>query len=1458
MTPVRNEWDVSIEDPLVPNEQSQLVEMADPLTESPKEVTQGPTAINAALLARLDESLGADFNIAFQERYTQLASLPIGEQEMLINSESLRINRDSTEKKLRELPFIFDDVPVAVPTTERGAGPTKEQRRAEFEQQVANIATAARAINAAANPAEAQLVGINIDKSPELTQQQRIEYSNQRTAEVGNKILSSLGVNPETMDYGWGQWSWELAKSIVLPYRANWGGWDMNALLKKFRAASPQGRIDMLPEMEKAITEYADGDSDIAILAVSAMLEGQTIGGDLAFEAALSPLYLFGWGIGDKLKRGGSAITALASRGANQQAGSLAANSIINPTVAAAAGTTPTAARIAADPFLKGLAPETVAAIEAARLKIKTRFNSAIEDVANRSPLTVDEQEAFIRSKQAKVPRAVSVTERDERGFKLVLNDGTTTQRITFTRDGIGQLDGVNEVSALGKATLSPSAIFRGTARENVQTASLVELEQSALGSSLGKVIDEVLETRIRDRLFTGIGRQEWEQLDGVLIQGDRLSRTFTAAELKAGVNVDGVGVVALSERQIAKYFEVRQVYDELYRVRDSVYRADLEFRGYRGIYTKVDGKPMSLAGREAFVTRDVNGVATITIPNDVKRVAYHGKTGLTGKNVDQNWVNSKTHSFVQFDKPVKIGNEVFEYGFISHKKLTDIKPGMLGFRSGYVPLYYNRVNYVVRQNVDSMVNGLKTRVTEVRRFFNTREEAERFANGANASITNKNYHYTVSTDREIRAAAGTQADQYRKQVEEAAFSGRYFQARNEDPIRYGIADIETPRMSAMDSLNRYTRAMAWAYPQTAFRQRMIAQFQNTYKKYLVDPTDWRSGFRTNSGLTTAQQNGINKYRETLQDWLSVRTEEETMFNNMARSIAETLEQGLKVGGRTVVSSQRLEGTRESLMRFGDADLIGNIKGATHHAMLGMFSLAQFFVQGLGLTIAASVDPVNFAKALPRFHLLRATAYMHPSDPKYAEMVKKLGKISLIDESEAMEMVTMFRKTGLARSLRNTSADYNAAENGLLVTKGMIGRSLDSGLVFYREGELLNRTISWTIGYLRAKGAQKAGASTDKLFEETMKQYYKVSFNLQKANAAAFQKGWASIPTQYWQITAKYLEHMVPGLLGREGAQWSRKEALTSLAVGAILYGQQGGIPFGKYFVNNTRNYVMGDTENGGLGIKDEDAATAIQGGMIDLFLGNLLGMGDVTVSLSSRAGIASGVVETIDRFRENPTVLEALSGATGSLASRSWESANLAFRILTTKGAPEENFNSERLALAASELGRIVGSWRNVHTARLWYNNQAVVNSKDRVVYNLEIDEDAYWALSNGEIFAKSIGFDSTRRGWERELANEAYGNREDMDNAISSMRQAFTRLSVNGEIDPKYLSIYESIHVSIRNSFSTEQEKAEFDKRWLAAFKEDPKLMRTLEAIVEQNEKGIAPSSEIETNPLLMSNME
>lgn len=1440
-----NDKKIMIDPLLEGTEAAPPVEIPDMLIEPVPEASNASARSYAATLALIDKSLGQDYDASYKKRYAILQNLPSGEQAMYAADESKVLNRRRLIQDINNTTLPESDDPVI--------GQTYEQRaaaQAKYQDNIGELIAEAKDIEFSTLPLEEQVARYRAIVPEEIDSAEGELWAGQGLDEMVARVISKVGGNPDTWEYeSFGQQAYEFGKSFILPFRTNIGIGEVRRLAAKYRTSTNAGKIYLLPEIEKAVLEYADGDLDIAQEALTNFIDLSTTTKEQVTEAVLSPLYFTGFGLGARIKKGASAVSSLAGRGFKREAGALNARVLTEEGRAADVGVSAIEARISADPVIgqiapevtAGLAPETVSGIEAARAKITAKITEARRAMPEQSPLSLDEQEAFIRQRMAVVPEAVTVESRDATGFVLKMRNGELSQKLAFTRDGIGEMTPLGELGELASKTISPSAWLTGTARTNLAKASEVELASEAFSYEFRKIFDEVLELKFKDRILTGMSSQQWKDIDDVLIQGDRMSRQYTARELTEGVAVEGVGVVSLTERQVAKYYEMRHLYDELYKIRDNVYARDLNFRGYKGINTIVEGQPMKLSGKLAFTRTDANGLSIVTIPKDVKRIAYTERTGLVAKDVNPRWVNDSSRVFVEFDKPVKIANEYFTHGFVRQTELKEIQSGMLGYRNGYVPLYYRRVNYVVRQRAAKVVNGTKVYSNEVRRFFDTREEATKFVDDANRSITVKEDQLTVALDRDLKSIQGKEGDDYRQAVEEALHNGRYFQARGEEPIKYGASALETPRYGAIDSLNRYTRSMTWAYPQTAFRQRIITQFQNSYGKHLVDPTDWRSELKSTTELTIAQRKAVTEYREIVKDWLAVRTEEETMFGNGVRSIAE------KVEGK--LASTKVERIRD----LANTNIIGNIRGATHHALLGFYSTAQFFIQAMGLTIAASVDPKNFIKALPRYTFLRSTAYLHPSHANYDMLIEKFAKLSRIEVGEAREMAENFRKSGLSRSLRNTSADYNAAENGLLVSRGMMGRAADSGLVFYREGELTNRIISFSIGHLRAKDAIKAGTAKGDVLDNTMKEYYKVAFNLQRANKAKWQSGWASIPTQYMQITAKYMEHLIPSLIGKEGAQWTRTEALTSLSMGTMMFGVTGGVPLGGLFSGNLRNWVTGKVEDGGLGVEDERAAVAIEGGMVDLFLGGALGLGEEYASISSRAGLANGILETINRIADQPTVIHALAGATGGFGGRVASVTSNALKIASPYSMGEDDFTAERMTLAASELLDVLPGWRNVHIARLYYNNQAILSSNNQKILDIESDPEKFWLLSDGAVFAKAIGFDVKSRDWAREIATAKKDSGGDVKNAVNAMTLLSSRLAAKGQPSESDIAILQTNLFMIGNSFENEDDKAAFAKQWASRLKEDDKLSRDLKTIME----GSDTAEELSGNPLFNSTL-
>jgi hypothetical protein len=379
-----------------------------------------------------------------------------------------------------------------------------------------------------------------------------------------------------------------------------------------------------------------------------------------------------------------------------------------------------------------------------------------------------------------------------------------------------------------------------------------------------------------------------------------------------------------------------------------------------------------------------------------------------------------------------------------------------------------------------------------------------------------------------------------------------------------------------------------------------------------------------------------------------------------------------------------------------------------------------------------------------------------------------------------------------------------------------------------------------------------AGEATGSMLDTVMEQYYRVGFNLQRANRAQWQKGWLSVPTQYLQITAKYVEHMVPAMLGKKNAQWTTREAYQSLLLSTIMFGTVGGIPFGKHLTSGIRNWVTGKIEDGGMGVEGEDAKVAIEGGLTDLIFGQAFALGDGYASVSSRAGLASGVADFFERISDNPTIAEAVTGAFGSMTSRVWKVGNNVVRLISPYVVTDEELSWDAVTAAGSELGRAISSWDNIYKARLWSRNQAIIDSKGRKVAPLTSNdgEAIIGDIYDGRAFARALGFSPMDSNWAWELSKANMDDKQEMRDALDAVRYLQTRLLAGGTESEK--NMY-SINLRMIMNSLPQSKQAEFMKQVARMYQDESKLSRDLRALAEREEKDAETDPDVQTNPLI-----
>jgi hypothetical protein len=419
------------------------------------------------------------------------------------------------------------------------------------------------------------------------------------------------------------------------------------------------------------------------------------------------------------------------------------------------------------------------------------------------------------------------------------------------------------------------------------------------------------------------------------------------------------------------------------------------------------------------------------------------------------------------------------------------------------------------------------------------------------------------------------------------------------------------------------------------WRMGMAKRWENS----VLGATGIRMKFGEVDDTFRRQHKDLTRWHDRIAEWAGWENKSETWWDSLTLGAYEWATKSKFLGAESRVTNY--------LQTVRQKDPLAAIRSATFHSLLGMYNPIQFLVQAQGAVVAAAVlgNPVKIGKTLGQVHMLTALQHMNDSPEGFAKMVKAFG--GNVDEWRATK--ELWDKTGLYNSVLS-NADVDAAIAGWSVTGSAVRNFFNSGLFFFRQGELFNRRFSFLTALGEAGGIKAMSTLTKQ--KDVLSRASDLMLNLQRANRAEWQKGVLSVPTQFMQITTKTMESLFFAnriLNNDKGKLFS--DRMRVLLMQAGLYGS-AGVFFGPIFARNMlamagiqQNEVDKDTW--------ENYVIGINGGLWDLMLQTGLGL-DVT--FAERGSLVNGFDQTIVSTMFEPNVLPLLfAGPSGAIPERLW-----------------------------------------------------------------------------------------------------------------------------------------------------------------------------------------------------------
>lgn len=846
----------------------------------------------------------------------------------------------------------------------------------------------------------------------------------------------------------------------------------------------------------------------------------------------------------------------------------------------------------------------------------------------------------------------------------------------------------------------------------------------------------------IRKDLNLLYSKKNMAKVDEWLRYGDEIKSTFGVHELQRGTP----DLPRLNWDEVQAYYKMRDVLDTFWYINNRVRREGLDFDGWKAASVAQDGdrlptvfvKPSEIikeiphiGGRSGPRIKEALDLRTgkiVTVDSEeVKKLVADKRLGFM-RTKEQYMVEGRQGRYVL----VELGED----GKVTGNVIKELPPVVLEKRTGYVPKIPKRLNFLVEETKDALINGVTARTSKIIRGFETREEARRwFA----AKKSAKNEKWQIYSAHDYRTGKAERASE----LDDSLFLGAFSAHREDNSIRYGLRGTEAERLSAWESIDLYNEYLQQYMDANAYKNSMIRRFENTIEELRKQGHPVHDeGQHWSDPFLTKKQNepwfsDLLAYQEAMKMWFAIPTQSEKAWSAGLSKIARGIEKGI-IGGGEGKYNRVVKNTASVFHSLAAKDPSTELRRLTFGYMFGLNPM-QLIVQSMGMYIPAAAHPIQAAAALPEFLVMRAAW-----GTDNIRTLKYFADAAGIKPSKIPYIEDMFRnykKSGIGESvLQNPDYGTSVLRRSQAVTPQAWRELWNKGLAFYKSGELNTRTLAWVMAYRdylkKTKKTGKALKADD--IDAITKESLRRALNMGPGNAAAWQRGIAGTPTQFWQIGAKFFENLIKGMFGMQGARWTKQEAWTSFFISTMLFGSYS-LPMGENMRDTLKKNIMTwltGTGVGGMGFDPEtDYAelTAMEqifysflhGGLMDVTLNEVVTQGENPgmFEFSRRFGIASGTMGPADnwidpalnylRYEEDPSLLQVLAGASGSMMDRRFAAFGDMVRMFGVWRNSDDLTEDQWLRAFGALSTSLVSQGSNSYQALLWDRANDLVDPK-------------------------------------------------------------------------------------------------------------------------------------------------
>lgn len=791
-----------------------------------------------------------------------------------------------------------------------------------------------------------------------------------------------------------------------------------------------------------------------------------------------------------------------------------------------------------------------------------------------------------------------------------------------------------------------------------------------------------------------GLNKGQRNNLEIALKSSEQRQKWFTLDELKALYKRQDV---KLTDKEILSYYTLKQLNDLDWMIRNSEVVKELAIRGHRKIH--IDAPK--------FNTKDfpTNGIVREEVKNPELYKFYDAETGRSINKGEMNsaYLESLIEKGYRIVEPSAVDprafkNENVKFVLVKDEHMSDtiLDPIQLPYVAGGHRNYAGKWFIKQANRVEGAASG---DVIYLRPLTHHAGDDIRALKEHAAALEEVRLAYIDDTlsqaqkDLRIREAV--------PELDYAKFDAlvKKEQVKTDTPFEV-VEDRKAPKMLEKDSKNQGARAwegddMPGAVDYYTTDGRMYYGHKGEtlpdvtgQPAPLVDPYQTASKAMSNSLRLQAFRNyqfkAVENWAETYarEGWMDIPAGatpydifKSGVFNKNApdyvvrqaetnrmhinallgqkTATAERWEQATLDFGTYLQERWGLTKTGNFVIDKGSRDPLTAMRSFVFDAKLGFFDPSQMLLQVQTSVAAVTIDPANGWKAMSDAPLLQM-ALINKTNALRSHLAANGYKVTGTKADEFNEMLDILQATGIADVGTDLSIidDLSVPQvfNNAVLRGAQAFR--EKGRIFFYQSERYNKLVGFGIAYRRWKAKnpevslyRKDGKLDPNLMEQIVRDTDTFSVNMTRASNALWQRGPASIPTQFASYQARLLELMV-------GKQLTPAEKSRLLAGQVLLYGSATIPPVlgAKSLYENAVGGVAPD------GVIEDTLQNGLWDSVIFPTASEVLLGGPANTEFAARAGLFGNASLITEMWDPEKPFWELMGGAVFSTGSQSMD----------------------------------------------------------------------------------------------------------------------------------------------------------------------------------------------------------